>query len=116
MPTLGTKENGHCKEVAVVERLLNIKSQCMEFLFAGTKKSGHCRAVAVSGVPGLYCTKFVAQGGNKMEEGGGKKRKSLFSRHFHTTQKRGCISGISILGFVDRQFVFSHPPLSHRLV
>ena len=31
----------------------------MDFFFAGTKKSGHCRAVAVSGVPGLYSTKFV---------------------------------------------------------
>ena len=31
----------------------------MDFLFAGAKKSGHCRAVAVSGVPGLYSTKFV---------------------------------------------------------
>ena len=42
--------------------------------------------------------------------------KIVFSQHFHTTRKTGCISGISIVGFVDKHFLFSHPPLSHVFV
>ena len=46
--TLGTEERGHCKEVAVVERL---KQESMYGLFCpqGRKKNGRCREVAVSG-------------------------------------------------------------------
>ena len=42
--TLGTEESGHCREVAVVERL---KQESMYGLSA--KENGRCREVAVTG-------------------------------------------------------------------
>ena len=44
--TLGTEGSGRCRDSC---REVLFKSQCMDFLSAGTKNSGHCREVAVSG-------------------------------------------------------------------
>ena len=57
--TLGTEERGHCKEVAVVERL---KKEWMYGLSAKKKKkNGRCRQVAVSGSSTVQCVNnFVA--------------------------------------------------------
>lgn len=80
-----------------------------------TAESGHCKQVVVGGgstVMQKICSARRQQNGRR----GRVEEKIVFSQHFHTTRKTGCISGISIVGFVDKHFLFSHPPLSHFFV